>query len=97
MFMLVFGRYERASLIATSNKPFIAWGEIFDDDATTADDRHTFSDDYSGCRRRIGGCRTRNDLGWRYQPGRPLVERIKTTDLDLKAWAKIHSDLDSRR
>jgi IstB-like ATP binding protein/Phage integrase family len=29
-------RYERASLIVTSNKPFSAWGEIFGDDATAA-------------------------------------------------------------
>ena len=34
MFMLVSRRYERASLIITSNKPFSAWGEIFGDDAT---------------------------------------------------------------
>ena len=33
MFMLVCRRYERASLIVTSNKPFSAWGEIFGDDA----------------------------------------------------------------
>jgi len=33
MFMLVARRYERASLIVTSNKPFSAWGEIFGDDA----------------------------------------------------------------
>ena len=26
-------RYEHASLIVTSNKPFSAWGEIFGDDA----------------------------------------------------------------
>jgi DNA replication protein DnaC len=32
MFMLVSRRYERASLIVTSNKPFSAWGEIFGDD-----------------------------------------------------------------
>ena len=31
MFMLVSRRYERASLIITSNKPFSAWGEIFGD------------------------------------------------------------------
>ena len=30
-------RYERASMIVTSNKPFSAWGEIFGDDmAATA-------------------------------------------------------------
>jgi DNA replication protein DnaC len=34
MFSLVSGRYERASLIVTSNKPFSAWGEIFGDEAT---------------------------------------------------------------
>jgi DNA replication protein DnaC len=34
MFMLVSRRYERASLIVTSNKPFSAWGEIFGDEAT---------------------------------------------------------------
>ncbi len=33
MFMLVSSRYERASLIVTSNKPFSAWGEIFGDEA----------------------------------------------------------------
>ena len=32
-FQLVSSRYERASLIVTSNKPFSAWGEIFGDDA----------------------------------------------------------------
>jgi DNA replication protein DnaC len=33
MFMLVSRRYERRSLIVTSNKPFSLWGEIFGDDA----------------------------------------------------------------
>ncbi len=33
MFALVSSRYERASLIVTSNKPFSGWGEIFGDDA----------------------------------------------------------------
>ena len=37
MFSLVSNRYERASMIVTSNKPFSAWGEIFGDDmAATA-------------------------------------------------------------
>ena len=37
MFWLVSNRYERASMIVTSNKPFSAWGEIFGDDmAATA-------------------------------------------------------------
>jgi DNA replication protein DnaC len=36
MFMLVSRRYERASMIVTSNKPFSAWGEIFGDDVTAA-------------------------------------------------------------
>ncbi len=31
MFSLVSARYERASLIVTSNKPFSSWGEIFGD------------------------------------------------------------------
>jgi DNA replication protein DnaC len=41
MFHLVSARYERASLIMTSNKPFSAWGEIFGDDvvATAMIDR----------------------------------------------------------
>src|SRR5215208_412214 len=34
MFSLVSARYERASLIVTSNKPFSAWGEIFGDEIT---------------------------------------------------------------
>ena len=36
MFMLVSRRYERASMIVTSNKAFSAWGEIFGDDVTAA-------------------------------------------------------------
>jgi DNA replication protein DnaC len=36
MFSLVFSRYERASLIVTSNKPFSAWGEIFGDEVVAA-------------------------------------------------------------
>ena len=32
MFSLVSNRYERASMIVTSNKPFSLWGEIFGDD-----------------------------------------------------------------
>jgi hypothetical protein len=37
MFSLVSSRYERASMLVTSNKPFSAWGEIFGDDmAATA-------------------------------------------------------------
>src|SRR3954451_9002236 len=36
MFMLVSRRYERASMIVTSNKPFSAWGEIFGDEITAA-------------------------------------------------------------
>ena len=41
MFHLVSSRYERASLIVTSNKPFSAWGEVFGDDvvATAMIDR----------------------------------------------------------
>jgi hypothetical protein len=35
-FMLVSRRYERASLIVTSNKPFSAWGEIFGDEVAAA-------------------------------------------------------------
>ena len=36
MFMLVSSRYERASVIVTSNKPFSAWGEIFGDEVVAA-------------------------------------------------------------
>ena len=36
MFMLVSRRYERTSMIVTSNKPFSAWGEIFGDDVVAA-------------------------------------------------------------
>ena len=32
--MLVSRRYERASMIVTSNKPFSGWGEIFGDEVT---------------------------------------------------------------
>ena len=36
IFQLVSARYERASLIVTSNKPFSAWGEIFGDEVVAA-------------------------------------------------------------
>jgi len=36
MFHLVSSRYERASLIVTSNKPFSAWGEVFGNDVVAA-------------------------------------------------------------
>jgi DNA replication protein DnaC len=36
MFSLVSSRYERASLIVTSNKPFSPWGEIFGDEVVAA-------------------------------------------------------------
>jgi len=35
-FQLVAARYERASLIVTSNKPFGRWGEVFGDDTVAA-------------------------------------------------------------
>jgi DNA replication protein DnaC len=35
-FQLVSARYERASLIVTSNKPFGRWGEVFADDVVAA-------------------------------------------------------------
>ena len=37
--MLVSRRYERASMIVTSNKPFSGWGEIFGDVVASAHDR----------------------------------------------------------
>src|SRR5207237_2214834 len=36
MFSLVSSRYERASMIVTSNKPFSAWGDIFGDEVVAA-------------------------------------------------------------
>jgi len=36
MFSLVSARYERASMIITSNKPFSGWGEIFGDEVVAA-------------------------------------------------------------
>ncbi len=35
-FQLISSRYERASLIVTSNKPFGRWGEVFGDDTVAA-------------------------------------------------------------
>ena len=35
-FQLVSARYERASLIVTSNKPYSRWGEVFGDDTVAA-------------------------------------------------------------
>ena len=35
-FQLVSSRYERASMVVTSNKPFGRWGEVFGDDVVAA-------------------------------------------------------------
>ena len=35
-FQLVSSRYERASVIVSSNKPFSRWGEVFGDDTVAA-------------------------------------------------------------
>ena len=35
-FQLVAARYERASLVVTSNKPFGRWGEVFGDEVVAA-------------------------------------------------------------
>ncbi len=35
-FQLISGRYERASVVVTSNKPFGRWGEVFGDDTVAA-------------------------------------------------------------
>ncbi|MEU1455473.1 ATP-binding protein, partial [Streptomyces avermitilis] len=35
-FQLISGRYEHASVIVTSNKPFGRWGEVFGDDTVAA-------------------------------------------------------------
>ncbi|MFF2937044.1 ATP-binding protein, partial [Streptomyces mirabilis] len=35
-FQFISGRYERASVIVTSNKPFGRWGEVFGDDTVAA-------------------------------------------------------------
>ncbi|MFH8534705.1 ATP-binding protein [Streptomyces tendae] len=35
-FRFISGRYERASVIVTSNKPFGRWGEVFGDDTVAA-------------------------------------------------------------
>jgi DNA replication protein DnaC len=35
-FQLISSRYERASLIVTSNKPFGRWGEVFGDEVVAA-------------------------------------------------------------
>ena len=53
MFMLVSRRYERASLIVTSNKPFSAWGEIFGDEVTAAAARRSTSTRRFGRPRKI--------------------------------------------
>ncbi|MDE3111596.1 MAG: ATP-binding protein [Chloroflexota bacterium] len=39
MFHLISSRYDRASQIMTSDKPFSAWGEIFGDDVVATDGR----------------------------------------------------------
>jgi hypothetical protein len=36
MLMLISRRYKRASVIVTSNKPFLGWGDIFGDDILAA-------------------------------------------------------------
>src|SRR5438067_1546276 len=88
MFSLVSNRYERASMIVTSNKPFSKWGEIFGDDmaATAMIDRLIHHSEISR-RTRPGSApapcvRPRGRLGHLMQQGlrprlQPLGERVK--------------------
>src|SRR6266545_103818 len=90
-FQLVSARYERASLLVTSNKPFGRWGEVFGDDVVAAAmiDRlvhHATVVATKGTQAHIGG---RSGLVggatcWRLVVG-GLVERDAKVDVDLSA------------
>ena len=73
MFMLVSRRYERASMIVTSNKPFSAWGEIFGDDmaATAMVDRLIHHAEILSLK---GDCYRLKDRDLGPRPGRQSVE-----------------------
>ena len=64
-FQLVSARYERASLIVTSNKPFGRWGETFGDEVVAAamiDNRSTH-----GFRRSVpGGVAASQQVSYRF-------------------------------
>jgi hypothetical protein len=72
MFSLVSSRYERASLIVTSNKSFSAWGEIFGDEVVAAAmiDRLVHHADILSLKGDSYRLRDR-DLGGRPPPARP--------------------------
>ena len=78
-FQLVSSRYERASLIVTSNKPFGRWGEVFGDDVVAMGGASfLFSDgcsEHTNPQRRqkssLIGCGSRHS-------GRPLVVQRAT-------------------
>jgi hypothetical protein len=71
--MLVSRRYERASLIVTSNKPFSAWGEIFGDDAvaTAAIDRLVHHAEKDGV------CRAENPPAYPPEFRREAIELLR--------------------
>lgn len=90
-FRLVVRRYERASLILTSNKSFLDWGEIFNDHvlATAILDRllhHATTLNIKGESYRLKEKRRAGLIG---RP-KPLSEKDKepTTDIDIEAEQK---------
>jgi len=76
MFSLVSSRYERASLIVTSNKPFSAWGEIFGDEVVAAAmiDRLVHHAEILSLKGDSYRLRDR-DLGGRHPPASPKTDR----------------------
>ena len=82
MFSLVSNRYERASMIVTSNKPFSLWGEIFGDDmaAIAMIDRLIHHSEILSLNALFG-------RGWTA----PASDRHRDAPLDLGRTRRLHS------
>jgi DNA replication protein DnaC len=78
-FQLVSSRYERASLIVTSNKPFGRWGEVFGDDIVAAAmiDRLVHHAEVISQRRQLPTQRQRSWSRPRSQDQRLIVARLQ--------------------
>src|SRR4051794_28025311 len=76
-FQLVSSRYEQASLIVTSNKPFGRWGEVFGDDVVAAAmiDRLVHHAEVVSSRATATGSKTATSAA-SPPPGRPTTDEI---------------------
>jgi len=111
MFTLVSRRYERASMIVTSNEPLIGWGEIFGDDIVAAamidrlvhhadqilDSIARYEDDLVVCLLRGGFSRVEQTLLEGGLGDSVIQQRMEFQDLMRERFQAVIADVTGRR